>query len=80
MLTTPIGDTPTNQPQECASADKTSSTAVMDSVYILRKEKSCDQSHDSSDSENEIFLTPPTSPVPLQHDDRELVSHNICSQ
>ena len=57
----------------------------------VQKEGSCDQSHDSSDqendqshdssdSENEIFLTPSTSPVPPQHDDRELVSHNICSQ
>ena len=73
MLTTPTCDTPTNQPlcrQECASvvsSDETS-TGVMDSGCAMEKERSCDRSHDSSDSENEIFYTPPTSPVPPQHD------------
>ena len=80
MLTTPTDDTPTDQRQECASACETSSIAVMDSICVMEKERSCDQSHDSSDPENEIFSTPPASPVPPQPDDRELVSHNICSQ
>ena len=74
MLTTPTGDTPTNQPlrrQECATAvsDETS-TGVMDSGCAMEKERSCDQSHDASDSENEIFYTLPTSPVPPQHDSK----------
>ena len=72
---TPTGDTPTNQPvcgQECATAissDETS-TGVMDSGCPMEKGRSCDQSHDSSDSENEVFSTPPTSSVPPQHDSK----------
>ena len=70
MLTTPTGDTPTNQPlcrQECATAVSSgeTSTGVMDSGCAMEKERSCDQSHDY-ESENEIFYTPPTSPVPRQ--------------
>ena len=76
MLTTPTGDTPTNQPvcspQECATAVSSDETST-DSGRAMERERSCDQSHDSSDAENEIFYTPPTSPVPP-------VSHNICSQ
>ena len=87
MLTMPTGDTPTNQPlcqQKCATAAchlaGETSTSVMDSDCAMQKGRSCDLSHDPSDSKNDIFLTPPTSPVPPQHDDRELVSHNKCSQ
>ena len=42
----------------------------MDSGCAMEEERSCDQSHDSSDSENEIFYTPPTSPVPPKHDSK----------
>ena len=73
MLTTPTGATPTNQrlcvatEQECTSAVETSSTTVSG-------ERSCDKSHDSSESDDESYTTPPTTPV-----DKEtvLVSRNI---
>ena len=72
--------------QGCSTAateGKSSSAAVMDSDcmhHYMIDEKSCDLSHDSSEPENEIFFTPPISPVSPQYCDKGLVSHNICSQ
>ena len=46
MLTTPTGDTPTNQPQECfAAVSARETSAVMDSVIIKRIEAACEKSH-----------------------------------
>ena len=76
MFTTPTGATPSKQPicvaalQECTSAGETSSTATI----AAGGERLCDKSHDSSESDNEIFSTPPQTPV---DEDRVLVSRSI---
>ena len=56
--------------EECTSAGETLSIATT----AAGGENSCDKSHDSSESDNEIFSTPPQTPV---DEDRVLVSHSI---
>ena len=54
--------------QRCTSAGETSSTATT----TAGGERSFDNSCESNESDNEIFSTPPQTPV---GDDRVLVSH-----
>ena len=77
MFTIPTGATPTKQPlcvatqtslYKYASAGDTSSTATT----AAGGDRSCDKSHDSSESDYEILSTPPQTPV---DDDRVLVSY-----
>ena len=79
MFSIPTGATPTKQPlcvatqtslQECTSAGETSPTATT----AAGGERSCDKSHDSSESDEIIFSTPPQTPV---DDDRVLVSRSL---
>ena len=76
MLTVSTGTTHTNQSpsvateQACTSVVKTSSKTITDACG----ERSCDKSHDSRESHDKSYSTPPQTPVDK---DSVLVSHNL---
>lgn len=68
MLITPTGVTHTNH-SLCVATKQESTSVIEKSTTAASGEKSCDKSHDLSESDDEIYITPPTTPLvsPQQH-------------